>query len=46
MRDKTTVIRLAGGTLVVPGHAKSERGLLQLVSRSILNGTARVERKS
>jgi hypothetical protein len=41
--SKETAIRLPGGKLIVPGHAKTARGIGGLVVRAIKGGKARVE---
>ncbi len=45
LTDKETSIHLPGGRLVVPGHAKTDRGLVGLVQRAIQKGKARVVAK-
>jgi hypothetical protein len=37
-----TAIHVLGGHIVVPGHAKTDRGLVGLVQRAIQKGKARV----
>jgi hypothetical protein len=46
LTDKQTSIYLPGGKLVVPGHAKTDRGIVGLVQRAIQKGKARVVPKS
>jgi len=45
MTNKETAIHLTGGKLVVPGHAKTDRGIIGLVSRALAKGKARVKAK-
>jgi hypothetical protein len=39
-------IHLPGGLLIVPGRAKTDRGIAALVVRALAKGTARVQAKS
>ena len=46
LTDKTTSIRVPGGRIVVPGHAKTDSAVIRFAHRrAVITGTARVESK-
>ena len=45
LTDKTTSIRVPGGRIVVPGHAKTDSAVIQLLTKAVISGNARVEAK-
>ena len=45
LTDKTTSIRVSGGRIIVPGHAKTDSAVIRLLTKAVSSGTARVESK-
>ena len=45
LTNKETSIRVSGGRIVVPGHAKTDSAVIRLLTKAVFSGTARVESK-
>ena len=45
LTKKETSIRVSGGRIIVPGHAKTDSAVIRLLTKAVISGTARVESK-